>query len=80
MADAIATAIVLVRLGDPGGPRKAQRYTQPTSDNARRRGPAIRTARRGSNSHLARTARIEVLIQTNSQVARGSPIQGIAEL
>jgi hypothetical protein len=43
----------LVRLGDPGGPREAQGYTQPTSDIAQRRGPAIRTARRGSNSHLA---------------------------
>lgn len=50
---ALADAIVLVRLGDPCGHPEARRYTQPTSDIAQRRGPAIRTAHRGSNSHAA---------------------------
>jgi len=36
-------AMTLVRLGDPGDPHEAQRYTQPTSDIGQR-GAAIRTA------------------------------------
>lgn len=53
-AHAMAHAMALVRLRDSGGPLEARRYTQPTSDIARRRGPAIRKARRDSNSHSAR--------------------------
>ena len=51
---AMVNAMTLVRLGDPCGHPEAQRYTQPTSDIAQRRGPAIRKAHGGSNSHSAR--------------------------
>ena len=63
---AVADAMVLVRLGDPGGPREARRYTQSTSDIARRRSQAIWTAFEGFNSHSVRQGADEIL---SSQIA-----------